>query len=335
MELWQLDIVGGIQLADGGEAKLVTGVDDHSRFCVIATVVRTATGRAVCLAFVEALQRFGIPDEVLSDNGKQFTGRFNQPRSAEVMFERICRENGSLPVIPSPAARPRRGRWSGSTRPWSVNRSTTWRCGRTWRRCRPRWTPSGSSTTPIGRTSRWRWPSRLTGSRPGLPISGCHCGYRPGCRLPWLNFLRNPLPTPRLRHPKRHRICRLRWWYPATVSTRSTWRSSSPAWCPSPGNMTMCGQQFWLSPDRAGSSIAFWADTTVVHLLANGVRLKTVPSRLTVAHLQRLLAEGARPAGPPPIPSGEAGDPIESDRLANGTGLISPPGPQPPLGHHF
>ena len=39
------------------------------------------------------------------------------------------------------------------------------------------------------------------------------------------------------------------------------------------GNMTVCGQQFWLGPDRAGSSIAFWADTTVVHLLANGVRL--------------------------------------------------------------
>jgi transposase InsO family protein len=79
MELWQLDIVGGIQLADGGEAKVVTGVDDHSRFCVIATVVRTATGRAVCLAFVEALQRFGIPDEVLSDNGKQFTGASTSP----------------------------------------------------------------------------------------------------------------------------------------------------------------------------------------------------------------------------------------------------------------
>jgi transposase InsO family protein len=94
MELWQLDIVGGIRLASGGEAKVVTGVDDHSRFCVIATVVRRATGRAVCLAFAEALQRFGIPEEVLTDNGKQFTGRFNQPRPAEVMFERICRENG-------------------------------------------------------------------------------------------------------------------------------------------------------------------------------------------------------------------------------------------------
>jgi transposase-like protein len=88
MELWQLDIVDGIRLADGSETKIVTGVDDHSRFCVIATVVRRATGRAVCRAFADALQRFGIPDEVLTDNGKQFTGRFTKPRPAEVMFER-------------------------------------------------------------------------------------------------------------------------------------------------------------------------------------------------------------------------------------------------------
>ena len=36
-----------------------------------------------------------LPDEVLSDNGMQFTGRFGKPRPAEVMFEFICRENGS------------------------------------------------------------------------------------------------------------------------------------------------------------------------------------------------------------------------------------------------
>jgi transposase InsO family protein len=36
MQLWQLDIVGGVPLADGREAKLVTGIDDHSRFVVIA-----------------------------------------------------------------------------------------------------------------------------------------------------------------------------------------------------------------------------------------------------------------------------------------------------------
>lgn len=46
-----MDIVGGAMLADGTEAKVVTGVDDHSRFAVIATVVRRATARAVCSAF--------------------------------------------------------------------------------------------------------------------------------------------------------------------------------------------------------------------------------------------------------------------------------------------
>ena len=38
MELWQMDIVGGVRLADGSEAKIVSGVDDHSRFCISAQV---------------------------------------------------------------------------------------------------------------------------------------------------------------------------------------------------------------------------------------------------------------------------------------------------------
>jgi hypothetical protein len=37
-----------------------------------------ATGRAVCLAFAQALQRYGVPEEVLTDNGKQFTDRFGK-----------------------------------------------------------------------------------------------------------------------------------------------------------------------------------------------------------------------------------------------------------------
>jgi hypothetical protein len=56
---------------------------------------------------------------------------------------------------------------------------------------------------------------------------------------------------------------------------------------PASGNLAGCGQQFWLGPDRAGTTITFWADTTVVHPLVNGIRLKTVPSRLTTAHLRR------------------------------------------------
>ena len=32
MELWQMDVVGGFVLADGTRAKVLSGVDDHSRF---------------------------------------------------------------------------------------------------------------------------------------------------------------------------------------------------------------------------------------------------------------------------------------------------------------
>ena len=48
MQLWQMDVTGSVFLTDGTELKLISGIDDHSRFCVIAAVVRRATARAVC-----------------------------------------------------------------------------------------------------------------------------------------------------------------------------------------------------------------------------------------------------------------------------------------------
>jgi transposase InsO family protein len=104
MQLWQLDVTASLFLVDGSELKVVTGVDDHSRFCVIAKVVRRGTARAVCLAFVEAVRRYGVPEEVLTDNGKVFTGRFTRPMAVEVMFERICRENGITTRWTKPAS---------------------------------------------------------------------------------------------------------------------------------------------------------------------------------------------------------------------------------------
>jgi len=76
MELWQMDIVGGVRLVDGTEAKIVSGVDDHSRFCISALVVERATARPTCDALELAMRRHGVPAEILTDNGKVFTGRF-------------------------------------------------------------------------------------------------------------------------------------------------------------------------------------------------------------------------------------------------------------------
>jgi len=93
MELWQLDVVGGIFLTDGTELKALTGVDDYSRFCVVAGLMDRATARAVCGHFVDAMRNHGVPEEVLTDNGKVFTGRHSSTPS-EVLFDRICRQNG-------------------------------------------------------------------------------------------------------------------------------------------------------------------------------------------------------------------------------------------------
>jgi hypothetical protein len=43
----------------------------------------------------------GVPQEVLTDNGKVFTGRFG-PGTGEVLFDRICRENGIKHILTAP-----------------------------------------------------------------------------------------------------------------------------------------------------------------------------------------------------------------------------------------
>jgi transposase InsO family protein len=101
MELWQMDVMGGVRLDDGRELKLVSGIDDHSRFCVSAMLVERATTRPVCEALLAALRRHGIPEQILTDNGKVFTGRFGAHRR-EVLFDRLCRRHGLRHLLTAP-----------------------------------------------------------------------------------------------------------------------------------------------------------------------------------------------------------------------------------------
>lgn len=101
MELWQMDVVGGIGLADGSTVKALTGVDDHSRFCVSAALMPAERTRAVCDGLAAAMRRHGVPQQILTDNGKVFTGRFGHPPT-EVLFDRICRENGVEHLLTAP-----------------------------------------------------------------------------------------------------------------------------------------------------------------------------------------------------------------------------------------
>jgi transposase InsO family protein len=119
MELWQMDVMGRVHLADGVEVKVVTGIDDHSRFVVCAKVVARATARPLCQALSEALARHGVPAQILTGNGKVFTARFGTG-PGPVMFDRICTNNGIRHLLTAPVLAPRRGRWSACIR----------RCGR-------------------------------------------------------------------------------------------------------------------------------------------------------------------------------------------------------------
>ena len=96
-----MDIVGGFALADGTHAKALTGIDDHARMCVCARLMARERTRAVCDGLGAALAAYGVPEQILTDNGKVFTGRFNH-LVVEVLFDRICRENGIEHLLTQP-----------------------------------------------------------------------------------------------------------------------------------------------------------------------------------------------------------------------------------------
>ena len=57
--------------------------------------------RAVCDGLAAALRAYGCPSQLLTDNGRVFTGRFFHP-PVEVFFDRICRENGIEHLLTAP-----------------------------------------------------------------------------------------------------------------------------------------------------------------------------------------------------------------------------------------
>jgi transposase InsO family protein len=318
MELWQLDVTASAFLTSGTEVKIVTGIDDHSRFCVLARAVMRATARPVCLAFVGAMGVYGVPEEVLTDNGKVFTGRFHKPGApVEVLFDKICRENGithRLTKIHSPTTTGKIerlhqtlqrelldvhgpfesiGALQAALDAWREDYNTD----------RPHQSLAmafpASRFTSASSPLELRVPAQLTAStglpKPPLPAPG-------------------PLPAPSL--PV------------AAVPPRGdAGGAGQPAVevdrvVPASGNVWIGGQQVWLGPALSGRQITVWVDAVSLHVLLDGARIKTLPSRLGATELSRLAANGARPAGPSPLPAGD-GAVIEVDRTVNATGLVS------------
>lgn len=89
-ELWQIDFTR-LTLADESEVWAVDILDDHARFLLAERASWGPTGEAAVAALEWAIDRYGIPAQVLSDNGTCFTGRLV---GGEVAFERRLHELG-------------------------------------------------------------------------------------------------------------------------------------------------------------------------------------------------------------------------------------------------
>jgi len=313
MQLWQLDVTASVFLADGRECKIITGVDDHSRFCVIATVVFRATARAVCLAFVEAMRVYGVPGEVLSDNGKQFTGRFGKPRPAEVLFERICRENGITQRLTKPRSPTTTGKIERLHQTLQLELLNEHE-------------PFASIEDAQAAVDAWREEYNADRPHQSLAMAFPSARFAPatGQVLPLRVPAELALPT-----PVRPGISR------ATPAGRPGRAALSPDGqqphrqaveldrvVPPSGNLWVAGQQIWLGPAMTGRTVRIWAGTRQVHVLADGYRIKTLPSRLDASDLARLAASGAEPAGPPPLPP-PSGAVIEIERTVSASGNVS------------
>jgi transposase InsO family protein len=318
MQLWQLDIVYGPRLVDVAtgelrEARIVTGVDDHSRFCVVARVVERATGRAVCLAFSEALGRYGPPEEVLTDNGKQFTDRFG--RGGEVLFDRICRRNGIAHRLTQPSSP-----------------TTTGKIERFHQTLRRELLDQARPFTSLleAQAALDDWVREYNAERPHQALE-TKVPVAPAERF-------HPAPA------EQRELLPL--WLPGSLasvsepaSTPTAERAIDAGAAPAPaaidggpvefdrvvppsGNLMVARRQFWLGPARAGQIVRFWASVDVIHLSIAGARVKSLRSHLSIADLAQLAQQGAIAAGPPPLPPAEDGAAIEVDRAVNNSGLV-------------
>ncbi len=93
--------------------QFIAFIDDHSRFIVHAEYFSNATTENTLLAFEAAIQKYGRPEAILTDNGTQFT----PARSDKGPFTLWCEERGIKHIlgrVHHPQTNGKIERWFGS-----------------------------------------------------------------------------------------------------------------------------------------------------------------------------------------------------------------------------
>ncbi|WP_432164666.1 IS481 family transposase [Streptomyces sp. bgisy031] len=316
MQLWQMDLMSGVFLADGRECKLLTGIDDCSRFIVITTVLVQPTGRAVCQVFIEAMRRYGVPSEVLTDNGKQFTGRYSKPLPTEVMFERVCRENGINQRLTKPRSPTTTGkieRFHKTLRREMLDHSGPFADPATAQAAIDAWVHSYNHTRPhqsleMATPAQVFRPHTIAVPPPAAEAAPDELTTNPPepMRLPVF-----PAPGSSEENVPLHAVE-----FEAVVS---------------PGrHVPLPGQQsLKFSPTLVGRTVTVWASHHIVHVLLDGQLIPTRSMSFTDADLNWLVMRGARPGGAEPQGGIRADKPIapmtvvELDRKVTKDGVVS------------
>jgi transposase InsO family protein len=94
---WQIDVAE--TLLDGRSLYKITLVDDHSNYRLASRLSREATGAKISRVLRKAMRKYGVPGELLSDNGAQFRGR-KGGETRDVGL--LCRRCGVRQVFTSP-----------------------------------------------------------------------------------------------------------------------------------------------------------------------------------------------------------------------------------------
>jgi transposase InsO family protein len=301
MDLWQMDVMGRVHLAGGMEVKIVTGIDDHSRFVVCAKAVLRATARPVCLALTEALRRHGIPEQILTGNGKVFTARFGRG-PGPVMFDRICQGNGIKHLL---------------TKPYSP--TTTGKVERLHKTMRAEFfTPKDGlfATVDELQAALDSWVSEYNTARPHQS-----CGGRPPAERFRLAD-RSITPDDSAVAP-----------VPAPVSAARGSAARRPAgvsrWVNAHGKISLAGFSYHAGATYAGEPVEVVASGGLVDILHAGVVIATHAQRFRPDQADRApRAQVARRAR-------EATAGLTVTRLANGTGVISFAGTDYPCGRRW